>query len=120
MAREVRETATGLDSGRVVDPRQQIAELERQLDERTAELSEAVEQQRATSEILRVIARSPSDVQPVFDAIVARAARICEAEFSAVVRFDEGLLHLVAVHSRCRRRPRRFTASSRGRRPATL
>jgi GAF domain-containing protein len=99
MAPEVRETATGLDSGRVVEPRQQIAELERQLNERTAELSEAVEQQRATSEILRVIARSPTDVQPVFDAIVARAARICEAEFSAVVRFDEGLLHLVAVHS---------------------
>src|SRR5262249_21900300 len=43
--------------------------------------------------------RSPTDVQPVFDAIVARASRVCEAEFSAVARFDEALLHLVAVHS---------------------
>jgi GAF domain-containing protein len=63
------------------------------------ETREALEQQTATSEILRVIARSPTDVQPVFDAIVGSAARVCEAEFSAVARFDEALLHLVAVHS---------------------
>jgi len=59
--------------------------------------TEAQERQAATSEILQVIARSPSDAQPVFEAIVASAARLCDAEFSAVARIDNGLLHLVAM-----------------------
>ena len=46
-----------------------------------------------------MISRSPADIQPVFEAIVARAATLCEAEFSAVARLEDGLLHLVAVHS---------------------
>ncbi len=62
-------------------------------------LAEALEQQAATSEILRVISSSPHDVQPAFDAIVRSAARLCEAEFSAVTRFDDGLLHLVAINN---------------------
>ena len=62
-----------------------------------ATLAEALDQQTAASEILRVISRSPSDVQPVFDAIVASAARLCDAAFSAVARFDGRLLHLVAM-----------------------
>jgi PAS domain S-box-containing protein len=56
-------------------------------------------QQTATSEILSVISRSPTDVQPVFDAIVGSAGRVCEAEFSAVARFENGLFQLVAIHS---------------------
>jgi GAF domain-containing protein/CheY-like chemotaxis protein len=63
------------------------------------ELAEALEQQTATSEILSLISSSPTDVQPVFDAIVASAARLCDAEFSAVARFDQGLLHLVAMNN---------------------
>jgi hypothetical protein len=62
-------------------------------------LAEALEQQAATSEILRVIRSSPADVQPAFDAIVESAARLCDAEFSAVARFDDGLLHLVAINN---------------------
>src|SRR5919109_1871144 len=81
------------------DLRQTVAALERNLDERTAERDEALAQQTATSEILRVIARSPTDIQPVFEAIVASAARVCEAEFSAVARLDGALLQLAAVHS---------------------
>jgi PAS domain S-box-containing protein len=81
------------------DLRQTVAALRRELDERTAERDEALAQQAATSEILSVISRSPADVEPVFDAIVASAARLCEAEFSAVARFDDGLLHLAALHS---------------------
>jgi hypothetical protein len=59
--------------------------------------TEAQERQAATSEILQVIARSPSDAQPVFEAIVASAARLCDAEFSAVMRIEDGLLHLAAM-----------------------
>src|SRR6516162_962341 len=65
----------------------------------TRELSEALEQQTATSEVLRVIARSPTDAQPAFEAMVTRAARLCEADFSAVARFQNGLLHLVAMNN---------------------
>src|SRR5215471_837388 len=81
------------------DLRQTVAALQQELDQRTAERDEAMAQQAATSEILGVISRSPTDTRPVFEAIVARAAALCEAEFSAVARLDDGLLHLVAVHS---------------------
>src|ERR1700731_5472636 len=87
-----------LDDG-AIDHRQTIAALQRELDQCTAERDEALAQQLATSEILGLISRSPTDTQPVFGAIVARAAALCEAEFSAVARLEDGLLHLVAVHS---------------------
>ena len=61
------------------------------------EQREALEQQTATAEVLRVISGSATDLQPVFEAITVRAAKLCEAEFSAVARFENGLLHLVAV-----------------------
>ena len=63
------------------------------------ETKEALEQQTATSEILRVISRSPRDVQPVFDTIVKNAVRLCEARFGAVFRLDGGLVHLAAHHN---------------------
>jgi signal transduction histidine kinase/CheY-like chemotaxis protein/HPt (histidine-containing phosphotransfer) domain-containing protein len=75
------------------------ATLERRVEERTRDLTEALEQQTATAEILRVISKSQTDPQPVFDTIVASAARLCEADFSAVTRFDAGLLHLVAINN---------------------
>src|SRR5215468_578520 len=74
------------------------AECTQELADTRAELTEALAQQAAMSEILRVISHSPTDVQPVFEAIVASAARLCDAAFSAVVRFDGGLLHLVAMN----------------------
>ncbi|HYL90713.1 MAG TPA: GAF domain-containing protein [Burkholderiales bacterium] len=63
------------------------------------ETKESLERQTATAEILKVIAASPSDVQPVFDAIAASAVRVCNAVFSAVIRFDGRLMHLVAHHN---------------------
>ena len=60
------------------------------------ETKEALEQQTATSEILRVISSSPTDVQPVFATIAARAKRLCDARECAVFRFDGELIHLVA------------------------
>jgi GAF domain-containing protein len=60
------------------------------------ETKEALDQQTATSEILGVISQSPTDVQPVFDTIAARAKRLCDARECAVFRFDGELIHLVA------------------------
>ena len=59
-----------------------------ELRQRTDDLSEALEQQTATSEVLRVISCSPTDVQPVFDSIAESAVRLCDGQFSFVLRFD--------------------------------
>src|SRR5262249_44692962 len=69
-----------------------------ELEIRNRELTEALEQQTATAEILRVISRSQTDVQPVFDAIVHSAVRLCEGTLGNLTRFDGELLHQVAVH----------------------
>src|SRR5262245_12122022 len=65
----------------------------------TGALSEALEQQSATAEILRVISSSPTDIQPVFDAIVRSASMLCGGEWAIAVRYDGELLHLVAHHN---------------------
>jgi GAF domain-containing protein len=78
---------------------QSNTELQDQLEQRTRERDETLEQQAATSEVLRVIRRSPTDVQPVFDMIAESAAKLCAAEFCFVYRFDGQLLHFVAHHS---------------------
>src|SRR5262249_27036690 len=62
--------------------------LFKELQARNAELTEALEQQTATGEILRVIASSPTDVQPVFDTIVRSAVRLCDGLIGAVNMFD--------------------------------
>ena len=72
------------------------ARLLTELQDKNASLTESLEQQTATSEILRVISRSPTNVRPVFDAIAQNARRLCGAEFCAVIRFDGHLLHFVA------------------------
>jgi signal transduction histidine kinase len=66
---------------------------------RTHELSEALEHQTATGEVLSVISRSPTDAQPVFDAIVESAARLCGALFSIVWLYDGELLRVAATHN---------------------
>ncbi|HEU4923188.1 MAG TPA: GAF domain-containing protein, partial [Burkholderiales bacterium] len=63
-----------------------------------AQEKEALEEQTATAEILRIISSSPTDIQPVFDAIVRSAARLCNARFIGMYRYDGGLIHFVASH----------------------
>jgi GAF domain-containing protein len=67
-----------------------------ELEVRNRDLTELLEQQTATSDILRVISSSPTDLQPVFDAIARDARRLCDATYSVIGRYDGELLHLVA------------------------
>ena len=66
---------------------------------RTRDLSEALEHQTATSEVLSVISRSPTNAQPVFSAICESASRLCDAVYSVVWRYDGDLLHYAANHN---------------------
>ena len=71
--------------------------LFRELSERNAELREALEHQTATAEVLGIISRSPTDVQPVLDAIVESAARVCGID-DVVLRLVEGNAMVVRAH----------------------
>src|ERR1700721_1143338 len=74
------------------------ARLLNELRQRTNDLTEALEQQTATSEVLHVISSSPGDLQPVFAAMLENAARICDANFGNIFRWDGDALWLVAPH----------------------
>jgi GAF domain-containing protein len=65
---------------------------------RTRDLSESLEQQTATSEVLRVISSSPGELEPVFNTMLANAVRICEAKFGTMLRAEEGGYRVVAMH----------------------
>jgi GAF domain-containing protein/anti-sigma regulatory factor (Ser/Thr protein kinase) len=71
--------------------------LLKELHQRTADLTEALEQQTATSEVLQVISSSQGKLQPVFDAMLVRAARICEATFGNLFLREGDLVHTNAV-----------------------
>jgi two-component system, NtrC family, sensor kinase len=64
----------------------------------TSALTESLEQQTATREVLRVISSSPTDLQPVFDAIAAKALDLCRATTGWVYTFDGELIHVAAAH----------------------
>ena len=65
----------------------------------TRELSEALEQQTATSEVLRVISSSPGELEPVFQSMLANAVRICEASFGNLLLYDGDAFRHVALHN---------------------
>src|SRR5262249_29102412 len=75
------------------------ADLQEQLDRRTRELEETLQQQTATSEVLSIIRRSPADAQPVFDAIVQSAARLCGAIFGVVYLYENDCLRIAATNN---------------------
>jgi GAF domain-containing protein/CheY-like chemotaxis protein len=88
--------------------------LHDQVTARTRELSEALEQQTATSEVLQVVSSSPGDLDPVFRAMLENALRICEAKFGVLFRIDDEVSYPVAMlnlplvfHEYLRQRERR-------------
>ena len=75
------------------------ARLLNELRQRTDDLSESLEQQTATAEVLQVIARSPGELGPVFDAMLANAVRLCEAKFGDLYLYEGGQLRMVTAHN---------------------
>ena len=94
--RKLRSTGTKARA-RVSNGPNSLIELKKQLEARTRELAEALEQQTATSEVLGVISSSPGELQPVFDAMLEKATRVCEANFGMMFQFGEGTARPVAL-----------------------
>ena len=90
------------------------ARLLNELRQRTDDLTESLEQQTATAEVLRVISSSPGELELVFEAMLTNAIRLCEAEFGVLYLYDEGRLRFGAAHDV----PPAF-AEARGKEPFT-
>jgi GAF domain-containing protein len=75
------------------------ARLLGELRQRTSDLTESLEQQTATSEVLQVISSSPGDLQPVFETMLEKAVRVCDAMFGSIYRYEGGSNHLLATHN---------------------
>ena len=70
-----------------------------ELRQRTDDLSEALDQQTATSDVLKVISGSPGDLEPVFQAMLENATRICKASFGTLLLYDGDVFRHVALHN---------------------
>jgi len=96
--RKLRSTETKARA-RVSNGPNSLIELKKQLEARTRELAEALEQQTASSEVLRVISSSPGELEPVFNAMLKSAVRICEANFGNLFLYEGDAFRIVALQS---------------------
>ena len=90
--------AVGGKPRKVPIARASIADLQRQLDQRTRDRDEALEQRAATAEILSLISNSPTDTQPVFKTMLAKAVELCGASFGAMWLVDGKGYRTAAMH----------------------
>ena len=92
-----RSSSTGDMETKIAQLTIENARLVDELGQRTANLSEALEQQKAASEVLQAISGFPGDLEPVFASMLQNAVRICDAKFGNIYRWDGDTLHLVAA-----------------------
>ena len=95
-SRKLRSTGTKVRA-RASNGPNSLTELKKQLEGRTRELAEALEQQAATSEVLQVISSSPGDLKQAFQAMLSKAVRLCEAQFGGLFQCEGHVFRLVAV-----------------------
>ena len=97
-AREPRNApAMAVRRGSATDQEIEFARVVRERDQALEQLSEVLEQQTATSEVLRVISSSPGELGPVFDAVLENATRLCEAQFGILYRFEDDAFRAIAL-----------------------
>ena len=94
--KQIKLVETFADQAVIAIENTRLCEAEQQ---RTRELSESLEQQTATSEVLKVISGSPGELGPVFQAMLENAVRLCSAKFGVLALSEDDAFRLVAMHN---------------------